>query len=109
MINKLGIILFIITCTACSSSKWVVENQFEVDRNDFELIDSKQILNHIGTVSPENPIIQYEILTANTFKYTQRVRTDRYIQRYSPSPVGLAVPKGFIFKNVDKVIKLATP
>lgn len=81
--NSVLIVLFL--ATACSSSKWVVENQFEIDRNDFELVDSKQFLQRIGTISPENPIIQFELLAANTFKYTQRVRTDRYIQRYKPS------------------------
>lgn len=84
MIRKFGIIGLLITSTACSSSMWVVENQYEVDRNDFELIDSKQFLNRIGTITPENPIVQFEILAANTFEYTQRVRTDRFIQRYNP-------------------------
>lgn len=84
MIKRIGIIAFLILSTACSSSKWVVENQYEVDRNDFELIDSKQFLNRVGTITPENPIVQFEILAANTFEYTQRVRTDRFIQRYRP-------------------------
>jgi hypothetical protein len=63
----------------------VVENQYEIDRNDFELITSDQFLTRVGSISPQNPVIQFEIKSANTFEYTQRVRTDRYIQRYRPS------------------------
>ncbi len=77
--------LLILFSSACSSSKWVVENQYEIDRNDFELLSSDQFLTRVGTVSPQNPVIQFEIKSANTFEYTQRVRTDRYIQRYRPS------------------------
>ncbi len=77
--------LFLLIGSACSSSKWVVENQYEIDRNDFELIASDQFLSRVGNVSPQNPVIQFEIKSANTFEYTQRVRTDRYIQRYRPS------------------------
>ncbi len=84
MIKKIGIITLLIVASACSSSKWVVENQYEVDRNDFELIESQQFLQRIGTITPENPIVQFEILAANSFEYTQRVRTDRFIQRYRP-------------------------
>jgi hypothetical protein len=79
------LILFLLIGTACSSSKWVVENQYEIDRNDFELLSSDQFLTRVGSVSPQNPVIQFEIKSANTFEYTQRVRTDRYIQRYRPS------------------------
>lgn len=79
------LLLFLLIGTACSSSKWVVENQYEIDRNDFELITSDQFLTRVGSISPQNPIIQFEIKSANTFEYTQRVRTDRYIQRYRPS------------------------
>ena len=79
------LLLFLLIGTACSSSKWVVENQYEIDRNDFELITSDQFLTRVGSISPQNPVIQFEIKSANTFEYTQRVRTDRYIQRYRPS------------------------
>lgn len=85
MIKRALIVLFLVSSAACSSSKWVVENQFEVDRNDFELLDSRQYLQRVGTITPDNPIVQFEIKSVNTFEYTQRVRTDRYIQRYRPS------------------------
>ena len=85
--NRLSVLLavFIILTTACSSSKWVVENQNEIDRNDFELIESVQFLERSGQTTPDNPIVSFNLKAANTFQYAQRVRTDRYIQRYTPS------------------------
>ncbi|MCG8372980.1 MAG: hypothetical protein MI700_05585, partial [Balneolales bacterium] len=70
---------------ACSSSKWVVVDQYATDRNDFELLDSEFFLTRTGEITPDNPIAFYELKAANTFEYAQRVQTDRYIQRYTPS------------------------
>ena len=76
----LSVLLF-----GCSSSKWVVENQKEIDRNDFELLNSQQFLERTSSPTPESPVVQYELKASNTIEYSQRVRTDRYIQRYRPS------------------------
>ena len=85
MIYKSILFFFLILCSlGCSTSTWVVKNQYETDRNDFELIDTKQYLNRVGTITPNNPIVQFELLSVNDFNYTQRVRSDRYIQRYKP-------------------------
>ena len=86
MIYKSILSLFILTLCSlgCSTSTWVVKNQYETDRNDFELINTKQYLNRVGTITPNNPIVQFELLSVNDFNYTQRVRSDRYIQRYKP-------------------------
>lgn len=70
---------------ACSSSKWVVENQNEVDRTDFTLLTTKKFLVKTGTTNPNSPIVTYQIKDENTFRYAQRIKTDRYIQKYRPS------------------------
>tara|TARA_R110000868_G_scaffold304437_26_gene565471 strand:+ start:4591 stop:6306 length:1716 start_codon:yes stop_codon:yes gene_type:complete len=71
--------------SACSSSKWVVENQYETDRNDFSLLNANKFLERIGTTSPKSPIVNFQLKSENTFEYAQRVKTDRYIQRYRPT------------------------
>ena len=86
MIRKFGIYaILLLLGTGCSSSKWVVEDQYATDRNDFELISSVQFLDRVGATSPQNPLVQFELKASNTFEYAQRVQTDRYIQRYRPS------------------------
>lgn len=76
---------FIVFSSACSSSKWVVENQFETDRNDFTLLNANRFLERTGTTTPESPIVSFRLKSENTFEYAQRVKTDRYIQRYRPT------------------------
>ncbi len=82
---RLVAILFLCVTTACSSSKWVVENQNEIDRNDFELLSSRKFLERSGITSPQSPIVSFQLKAENTFEYSLRVRTDRYIQRYRPT------------------------
>lgn len=92
MIKKLGLyMLVVLIATGCSSSKWVVTNQNETDRNDFELLESVQFLQRTGTTSPQNPFVQFDLKASNTFEYVQRVRTDRYIQRYRLSLKSMAL------------------
>lgn len=89
MIRQKLFILFITAILfsgmACSSSKWVVENQHETDLNDFELLSTVPFLERVGTTSPTSPIVNFNLKSSNTYEYVQRVRTDRYIQRYKPS------------------------
>lgn len=85
--NQLFLLLlvFIVFNSACSSSKWVVENQYETDRNDFTLLNASKFLERTGTTSPNSPIISFQLKSENTFEYAQRIKTDRYIQRYKPT------------------------
>lgn len=77
--------LFIAIGSACSSSKWVVENQYETDRTDFTLLEATKFLEYTGTTNPKSPIVNFQLKSENTFEYAQRVKTDRYIQRYRPT------------------------
>lgn len=77
--------VLILFSAACSSSKWVVENQYETDRTDFELLESNKFLQRTGTITPSSPVVSFRLKAENTFEYAQRVKTDRYIQRYKPT------------------------
>ena len=79
------LLTLVIVTTACSSSRWVVEDQYATDRSDFELLDSQYYLERSGTTTPQSPIVSYDLIAANTYEYAQRVQTDRYIQDYRPS------------------------
>ncbi len=83
--TKIVLVFLILIGSACSSSKWVVENQYEIDRNDFELLNSTKFLERTGSTNPESPIVSFQLKAENTFEYAQRVKTDRYIQRYRPT------------------------
>jgi len=68
----------------CSSTTWIVESEEEVDRGDYKLLESELFLQKIGDISPELPVAQFKLKTANTFEYAKRIKTNRYIQKYRP-------------------------
>ena len=81
---KLILISSLLFFYGCSTTTWIVENQEEVDRGNYKLLDSKLFLQKTGSITPELPVAQFRLLSANTFEYAQRVKTDRYIQKYRP-------------------------
>lgn len=78
------IFLFVFIVLGCSSTTWIVESENEVDRGDYKLLDSKLFLEKVGVITPELPVAQFRLKSANTFEYPQRVKTNRYIQKYRP-------------------------
>lgn len=102
-----GSILFL----GCSTTTWIVESEQEVDRGDYKLLDSKLFLEKVGEISPELPIAQFKLKAANTFEYPQRIKTNRYIQKYRPrlgyvalglAASGLAGYSALEFSDPDK-------
>ncbi|MEX0844075.1 MAG: caspase family protein [Balneolaceae bacterium] len=77
-------ILFSATLISCSSTSWVVVNENAVDVNDYEIISTKYILESVNGLTPNQPLIRFDLKAINTFEYAQKVRTERYIQRYRP-------------------------
>lgn len=69
--------------SGCSSTSWVVQNDV-MDPNDFEQIRTSYYLESTNEVNPGNPIVHFDLKSANTYKFSTRVRTERYIQRYRP-------------------------
>ncbi len=78
------LISMVLILAGCSSTRWVVESQDQVDRNDFKLLDSELFLERVNGISPDNPILRFRLKSANTYEYAQRIKTDRYIQSYRP-------------------------
>ncbi len=85
---KLKSIFLLCSCfvlfLGCSSTRWVVESQETIDRNDFKLLESSLFLDRIDLIRPEEPLVRFKLKTANTMEFAERIRTDRYIQTYRP-------------------------
>lgn len=69
---------------SCSSTSWVVVEEEAKDISDFEIISSRYYLESTNGLTPNQPVIHFDIKAINTYEYAQRVRTERYIQRYRP-------------------------
>jgi hypothetical protein len=86
---KTSFSLFIALITAvlfqgCSSTSWVVVDDQALDINDYELISSRYYLESTNSITPNQPLIHFDLKSINTYEYAERVKTERYIQRYRP-------------------------
>ncbi|MAO64687.1 MAG: hypothetical protein CL666_06780 [Balneola sp.] len=70
--------------TSCSTTSWEVVDENAMDVNEYQKIDSRYYMVSTNSVSPDQPIIHFDIRSINTYEYTERVLTERYIQRYRP-------------------------
>ena len=52
--------------------------------NDYELVSSRFYMESTNGISPNQPLIHFDLKSINTYEYAQRVKTERYIQRYRP-------------------------
>lgn len=87
---RILIILFLVTGPACTSSRWIVEDMSEVDRSKQKLLDSELFLEQVGDISPASPSLKFQLKASNTYQYMEKVRADRYVQRYKPK-IGFSV------------------
>ncbi len=76
--------LFMVSVTSCTSSRWVVREMDAVDQNDYEVVDSKPYLMQSGEPTPENPVLELSAYDQVTYRYKEKIQTERYIQEYRP-------------------------
>lgn len=69
---------------SCSTTSWEVVDDKAMDINEYQKVDARFYLQSANTITPEQPVIRFDIKSINTYEYTQRVLTERYIQRYRP-------------------------
>ncbi|MEX0721305.1 MAG: caspase family protein [Balneolaceae bacterium] len=76
-----GLILLIFQ--GCSSTSWIVQDEV-MDPNDFEKVASSYFLQSMNDISPNQPVVHFDLMASDTYEFTQRIETKRYIQRYKP-------------------------
>lgn len=88
-IGLLASILF-----SCTNARWIVKDKKATDRSEYEILEQHQMLEHSGEVTPENPVLQLDLLSRTEYQYTQRVLAQRTIQDYRLRPGFLALGLG---------------
>jgi hypothetical protein len=87
-INKFLLIFaaFILTVSTlgCSSTSWVIVDEEALDINDYERVSSRFYMESTNGITPTQPLIHFDLKSINTYEYAQRIKTERYIQRYRP-------------------------
>lgn len=71
---------------ACTNTRWVVEDPMAIDYEDYKVVQSKEFLQKMEKVSPEDPTLKLHLFSHNTYEYAKKVLMRRTIQDYRPRP-----------------------
>lgn len=87
----IGILL---STVACTSARWTVKNKSATDQSDFRVLEQKRFLTPVGKVTPDNPVLNIDLLSRTKYRYAQKVLLQRNIQKYRLRPGFLAFGLG---------------
>lgn len=85
ILNILSVALLLLSA-ACTSARWTVQNKSATDKSDFKVLQQKQFLQSVGTVTPDNPVLNLNLLSRTKYQYSQKVLVQRNIQKYRIRP-----------------------
>ena len=77
-------LIFLLSTSACTVTRWRVIDQDKVDNSDFELLSNTEFLLQTGQVTPERPVFSLELFSRNEYEYTRKIESERTIQKYRP-------------------------
>lgn len=82
MLLWLGIVLCL---SACTSSKWTIESSQSIDRTEFDLVKEDVFLEISQVPNPNRPVLVFDVWNIETYDYSLKIQSNRYLQRYRPS------------------------
>ncbi len=71
--------------SACTSSKWTIESTQAIDRTEFDLVEEDVFLEMSQVPSPNRPVLVFDVWNVETYDYSIKIQSNRYLQRYRPS------------------------
>jgi len=74
-----------LSISACTSSKWAIESTQAIDRTEFDLVGEDVFLKMSEIPSPNRPVLVFDIWIMETYDYSLKIQSNRYLQRYRPS------------------------
>ena len=74
-----------LSISACTSSKWAIESTQAIDRTEFDLVGEDVFLKMSEIPSPNRPVLVFDIWNMETYDYSLKIQSNRYLQRYRPS------------------------
>jgi hypothetical protein len=99
--SRSTLFILIALLSACTTSRWIVQETPANDLNQSRQISSVPILSLKSTPTPDQPVIAFEVRSLNTVQYPQRVEQRRFVQRYRPRyglmVLGLAGSAGLLY------------
>jgi hypothetical protein len=77
-------IVFVILSSACTSSRWIIEETPATDTSQSVLITSEPVIQIISMPTPDNPVLRIDGQTRNVIQSPEKLQANRVIQRYRP-------------------------
>ena len=74
-----------LSISSCTSSKWAIESTQAIDRTEFDLVGEDVFLKMSEIPSPNRPVLVFDIWNMETYDYSLKIQSNRYLQRYRPS------------------------
>jgi len=71
--------------SACTSSKWTIESTRAIDRTEFDLVGEDVFLEMSQVPNPNRPVLVFDVWNVETYDYSLKIQSNRYLQRYRPS------------------------
>ena len=85
MARSLIVILLSVFMLSCTASRWVVVDENAIDTADEpELLSQKNILVLDNEPTVDNPVLSFHPYLVTEKEYSQRVKTERTVQKYRP-------------------------
>ncbi len=78
------ILLLCIATIGCTSTRWVVEDEYTVDESEGEKISSEKILQKAAGPEMDQPVLSLELYEVQELEYPERLLARRYVQQYRP-------------------------
>ncbi|MDX1591288.1 MAG: hypothetical protein R3283_04960 [Balneolaceae bacterium] len=76
---------FLMLTSSCTTSRWVVTNQYALDENaEPEIVDRSNILVLENEPTPQDPALRYNAYEILQEEYPLRVEMERTVQKYRP-------------------------
>src|SRR5699024_6326623 len=79
-------LLIIVFFTSCTSGRWIVKDQQAVDQSDYEILKQQKFLEVAEPLSPQSPVLLFNLKSHTTYRYKQKMLVQRSIQDYRLRP-----------------------
>jgi hypothetical protein len=76
---------------SCTNARWIVKDKNAIDQSEYKILNEQYFLQISGEITPENPILNLDLLSRNEYRFNQRVLAQRNIQDYRLRPGFLAL------------------
>lgn len=72
--------------SSCTSARWTVKDKSALDREEYRVLGSEEFLEMAAPATPENPTLNLQVKSKNTYEFSQKVLAQRTIQDYKLKP-----------------------